>query len=238
MSSSTAPRAVRDVPADGWTLEEPGGAPVYSPADPQSGRALVEWHLHRLGLGPHRLTADSGAGYRIARHVPPPGRLGVCRARTLTEAAWPRGADLCVLVDWSPDPALRRNPHHGTLPPGAEDHWRDRITATARALRSAGYHAEPSPVRCSPRHHASAELLVYRMPPGTARRPAPEPDTMPEPLPPTYERPRWSPERPPAHVVEAALRAAGLPLDGAPGDSAYGQVTVRAITQTVWPPGA
>ncbi|MYR55390.1 hypothetical protein GTY54_03725, partial [Streptomyces sp. SID625] len=30
----------------------------------------------------------------------------------------------------------------------------------------------------------------------------------------------------------------GLPLDGAPGDSAYGQVTVRAITQTVWPPGA
>jgi hypothetical protein len=201
---------------------------------------VVDFHLRKLGLGEVQFTKKSRSGYRLASRVAPQG-LGVCRAYVLTEAAWPEGADLCVLVDWSPDAALRRNPQEGTIPAGAEEHWRERITATARALESLGYIVEPSRFRRSPRYHPSAELLVYRMPEGEApRRVLAHSDwALPGPVPPNYQHPVWSyRDQSPCDIVDQALRKAGLAKYAEYGDSSAGMVTVRSITQTVWPPEA
>ncbi|MFI8194018.1 hypothetical protein ACIF8T_35600 [Streptomyces sp. NPDC085946] len=209
--------------------------PAYNPDDPQSGRALVDYHLRDLGLGEVWQAKNSGLGLRAATCATREG-IGVCRAFVLTEAAWPKGADLCVTVEWWPDAALRRDCVRGTLPAGAEEHWRERIAATAQALESRGFVVEPSRVRCSPRFHPSAEFLVYRTAAGTPlmRVPADTACGLPEPIPPHYRQQSWYPEQSPCDLVRGALREAGL---GDYGNTA-GEVVVRSITQTVWPPEA
>ncbi|MER5617733.1 hypothetical protein [Streptomyces sp. NPDC002215] len=223
-----------------WTREAPVTEPVYNPADPQSGRALVEYHLRELGLGESLLVEAADNGLRIGRCVVPQD-LGVCRARVLTEGAWPEDADLCVTVDWSPDAALRRDHNTGRVLAGAAEHWRERISATARALESLGYIVEPSRVRCSPYYHPSAELLVYRMPAGMPARQIPA-DTvwaLKEPVPPHYQRRNWSyPEQSPEDIVREALTAAGLRHYQTDHQSPHDRIAIRSITQTVWPPEA
>ncbi|MFI8103512.1 hypothetical protein [Streptomyces sp. NPDC086023] len=218
-----------------WT-QEPVTEPVYDRADPQSGRALVNFHLRELGIGESKLVRTGADGQRFCRHVLPQG-LGVCRAHVLTEAAWPEGAELCVTVDWAPDAALRRDGWTGRVPAGADAHWRERIAATARALESLGYVVEPSRFRCSPRCHAGAELLVYRMPAGVPPRQEPTAWALSEPVPPHFQRLGWYPDRSPQEIVRDALLEAGLGLFRRE-PSPFGQVAVRDITQTVWPPEA
>lgn len=203
--------------------------PGYDPAVPQSARNLVDFHLRQLGLGEQYVRTPSG----LARVLP--DGIGWCRAQTLTEAAWPLGADLCVLVDWFPDAALRRDPRTGHVPPGAEEHWRERLAMTADALESLGYVVERNGPQRSPRTHWAAELLVYRMSPGLAPvRLPPEAWEGVEPIPPHYGRPSWHPDPDPCSVVERALRKAGVRA----WSSSAGVCVVRSITQTVWPPDA
>ncbi|OII68698.1 MULTISPECIES: hypothetical protein [unclassified Streptomyces] len=221
-----------------WTPKGPLAEPVYDRAEPQSGRALVNFHLRELGLGESWLVRTDVDGQRFCRHVVPQG-LGVCRAYVLTEAAWPQGAELCVTVTWTPDAALRRDGRTGRVPTGAEEHWRMRIAATAQALESLGYLVEPSRFRCSPRYYFTAELLVYRMPAGVPprQRPAATAWALSAPVPPHYQRWDWYPDRWPQDVVRDALREAGLGFfqrDQTP----FGRIAVRDITQTVWPPEA
>ncbi|MFC8269535.1 hypothetical protein ACFUIZ_28025 [Streptomyces cinereoruber] len=219
-----------------WTREGPVTEPVYNRADPQSGRALVNFRLRELGLGESWLVRADADGQRFCRHVVPQG-LGVCRTYVLTEAAWPEGAELCVTVTWTPDAALRRDDRTGRVPAGAEDHW--RTAATAQALESLGYVVEPSRFRCSPRCHFPAELLVYRMPAAGPPRQLPVATAwaLSEPVPPHYRRNGWYPDRSPQDVVREALHEAELGFfqrDRSPFD----RVGIRDITQTVWPPEA
>ncbi|MFJ9795440.1 hypothetical protein [Streptomyces sp. NPDC101145] len=222
-----------------WTREGPVTEPAYHRSDPQSGRALVDFHLRELGLGESWLVRVADDGQRFSRHVLPQG-LGVCRAYVLTEAAWPEGAELCVTVEWTPDAALRRDDRTSRVPTGAEGHWRERIAATTQALTSLGYVVEPSRFRCSPRYHFTAELLVYRMPAGVPPRrlPAATAWALSEPAPPHYQRSGWYPERSPAEIVRDALREAGLYSCRQDQSSPLGRIGVRDITQTVWPPEA
>ncbi|MFD3848214.1 hypothetical protein ACFWVB_20280 [Streptomyces microflavus] len=213
--------------------------PVYDPADPQSGRAVVNYDLVQLGIGESWVHGVSAHGQRIARHVLPEG-VGVCRAYVLTEAAWPEGAELCVTVDWSPDAAMRRDHRKRALPDGALEHWRERIVATARALESLGYTVEPSRWR-SPHCHPGAEFLVYRMPDGVPPREAPAERAwaLSGPVPPHYQQNFWPyPDRSPQDVVDHALRTAGWRSWEDDRESRYGRVAVRQITQMVWPPEA
>ncbi|MFD5109049.1 hypothetical protein [Streptomyces cinereoruber] len=221
-----------------WTREGPVAEPVYDRADPQSGRAFVDFHLRELGIGESWLVRTDADGQRFCRHVVPQG-LGVCRAYVLTEAAWPQGAELCVTVTWTPDAALRHDDRTGRVPAGAEEHWRTRIAATAQALESLGYVVEPSRFRRSPQYHFDAELLVYRMPAGMPPRqlPAATAWALSEPVPPHYRRWGWYPERSPQDVVRDALCEARLGFFQR-GGSPFGRVGVRDITQTVWPPEA
>ncbi|MFD5790488.1 hypothetical protein ACFWH1_28180 [Streptomyces sp. NPDC127037] len=209
-----------------WTRARSAGAPVYDPADPQSGRALVDWHLCELGLGEEQFLRVGEDGMWYCRYVCP-AEIGVCRAYVLTEAAWPLGAELCVTVEWSPDAAMRRDPVH----------WKMRIPATARALESLGYVVEPARVGNSFRFHPYAEFLVYRLPRGVPPRKAPaETDwALSEPVPPNLLRRAWPwNEQSPENLVRDVLRKAGL--DSSECWSASARVVVFPITQTVGRP--
>ncbi|MEU0404097.1 hypothetical protein ABZ318_28490 [Streptomyces sp. NPDC006197] len=84
-----------------WTREGPATEPSYTRADPQGGRALVDFHLRELGLGESWLARVAADGQRFCRHVLPRGPEA-CRAYVLTEAAWPEDAELCVTMAWTP----------------------------------------------------------------------------------------------------------------------------------------
>ncbi|WP_228995186.1 hypothetical protein [Streptomyces sp. DH8] len=213
--------------------------PVYDPADPQSGRALVNYHLVQLGIGERWVYGVSEHGQRTARHVVP-ADVGVCRAYVLTEAAWPDGAELCVTVSWTPDMALRRDYQKGKLPAGAPEHWQERVAATARALESLGYVVEPSRWS-SPHYHHDAELLVYRLREGVTPRETP-PDAawaLSKPVPPNHQERIWRyADRSPEDVVRDVVRKAGWRwLDDDP-QAPNGRVGAHPITQMVWPPEA
>ncbi|MFJ6101824.1 hypothetical protein ACIQHY_12585 [Streptomyces sp. NPDC092359] len=222
-----------------WTRAGPVTEPACTPSDPQSGRLLVDYHLRELGIGETRLVGTGKHGRRTCRFVVPEG-IGVCRAHVLTEAAWPDGAELCVLVSWSPTAALRRDHQTGAIPPGAVEHWRERIAATAQALRAVGFVVEPSHVRHSPVYHAAAELLVYRMPPGVPARRAPAAaDRATAPVPPNFLHHAWTyPDRSPEDIVAGVLHDAGLHTYCREPPLPSGRTAVRSITQTVWPPEA
>ncbi|MEW1700733.1 hypothetical protein [Streptomyces sp. NPDC091278] len=223
-----------------WTCAGPSTEPAYDPSDPQSGRALVNYHLRELGIGETHLVRAGEHGLRYCRTLVPEG-IGVCRAYVLTEAAWPEGAELCVTVSWSPTAELCRNHTTGAIPTGAVEHWRQRIAATAQALRSVGFVVEPSHVRYSPVYHSDADLVVYRMPEGVPARRAPAAAdwALTEPVPPNHQRRSWTyPERSPEDIVIQALRDAGLHAYHYEDPLPSGRVGARSITQTVWPPEA
>jgi len=213
-----------------------GPEPFY---DPTSARDLVNHQLRELGLGERYVPGDRGFVERVL-----PVDRGWCRAGTLTQAAWPDGVDLCVLVDWFPDAALRRDSITGCVPSGAEQHWCERVAATADALESLGYVVERNGPPRSARTHSYAQLLVYRMSPGVApvRLPA-DAWAGAEANPPHFGRRGWYPDPNPVRDIEDVLADCGLlirtwqPPD--PEHSAlHGSTSVRDITQTVWPPDA
>ncbi|MGW6202252.1 hypothetical protein ACWF9B_01155 [Streptomyces sp. NPDC055089] len=214
-----------------WTRDRPTSDPGYIPSDPQCGRALVGWDLCELGLGEELFVrVENRLRYGRSERL---ADIGVCRAYVLTEAAWPQGAELCVTVDWSPDASLRHDGDTGKVPAGAEEHRRERITATAHPLESLGSVVEPSRFVCSPHHYSSAELLVYQMPDGVPPTQAAA-DTdwvLPKPVPPHRQQHCWPyPEQSPEELVRNALYEAGFRTYQQDRRSPFGRIGVRRIT--------
>ncbi|WP_406402022.1 hypothetical protein [Streptomyces uncialis] len=213
-----------------------GREPRHDPTAPAlSSREIVAFHLARLGLGVTEVHGSTGL-----RQVVPDGS-GVCRAHTLGEEAWPRGAELCALVSWTPDSRYQHNSwdrHQPvTVPDGADEHWRERITMTIAALESLGFVAQETGPPRRPGYHPGAELLVYRMPPG-----------MPAPRQPADAFAGWPPQTPnlqvayrypaPAERISALLDDAGFRPQQPITPTGHGRCVTRSITMTVWPPGS
>ncbi|MGW6462076.1 hypothetical protein ACWF94_40150 [Streptomyces sp. NPDC055078] len=212
--------------------------PRYDRADPgRTGTALVNHQLGRLGLGETYTTRD-GIAYRAL-----PEGAGWCRADGVPEPAWPRGADLCVLVNWYPDAAFRRDDTTGKVPEGAEQHWAERVAATAVALESIGYVAEETGPPRTPHHHANAELLVYRMPQGVPPRRQPAdawkgwPPARPNWISGHYRYPGIAPDSEIHRVLQDAKLTWEEPYYAEPRVES-GPCFVQSITQTLWPPGS
>ncbi|MBT2490669.1 hypothetical protein J7E96_19540 [Streptomyces sp. ISL-96] len=74
---------------------------------------------------------------------------------------WPPHAESCVRVLWQPDPQFRRLPD-GTVPAGAEEHWRTGISRIKSDLKAAGYHVRQAERGTSPALDEDAGLLVWR----------------------------------------------------------------------------
>ncbi|MFI6530654.1 hypothetical protein [Streptomyces uncialis] len=110
-----------------------GREPHHDPTTPAlSSREIVAFHLARLGLGVTEVHGSTGL-----RQVVPDGS-GVCRAHTLEEEAWPRGAELCALVIWEPDPPFRPT-GDGQLPDRTAEHWETGTARIEELLASHGY---------------------------------------------------------------------------------------------------
>ncbi|MFJ6140720.1 hypothetical protein [Kitasatospora sp. NPDC092286] len=202
--------------------------PVFDPSDPgRSAPALVNHRLRRLGLGER---------YGPRGRVLPEG-IGWCRALPAAEEAWPPGALWCVLVDWYPDAAQRRDPDTGAVPPTAAWHWRDRTTATITALTRAGFVAQLRGPRRDPHHHPRAELVVHQLPPGGTVAQGPPHGAWDAygPAEPHF-RTRLSGWEP-TLGLRRVIADAGLRMGGrGTGDSVTGLgCVVRDITQSLWP---
>ena len=137
--------------------------PLYDRTSATSAVAVVNYDLALLNLA-----QQVKNGQRIV-----PVGLGWCRAIPAPEEAWPLGAELCVLVQWFPDEEFLKVGWKAPAPQGAEAHWGERIAATLAALRTLGYVAEQWGPPQTPHLHMSAELVVYRMPPGVPAPPHP-----------------------------------------------------------------
>ncbi|MFD4830154.1 hypothetical protein ACFWPV_09905 [Streptomyces uncialis] len=212
-----------------------GEEPRRDPLDPaRSSAETVAYHLARLGLGVTEIRGHTGL-----RMVVPDG-TGVCRTDLLPEAAWPPGVELCTLVRWTPD---RRYQHdtlnrHApvTVPAGAEHHWRDQVAATIAALESLGLVAEEAGPPRLPGYHASAELLVYRWPPGVTgpRQPDDAWEGWPPQTPNFQTRYRYPA---PAERVTAILDNAGMRPRWPVAPTGHGACVAQSLTQTAWPVG-
>ncbi|MGW7492137.1 hypothetical protein [Streptomyces sp. NPDC054786] len=200
----------------------------------------MNFDLARLGLGEVWTTREEN-GLRMGSRTLPEG-AGWCRAVGAPEEAWPAGADLCVLVEWFPDVAFRRNYHSGSLPSGAEEHWRDRLAATVAALEWLGYLAEQTGPPRTPHHHSRAELVVYQMTPGVSAVGQPA-DAWKGAAP---SRPNFIDgylyhQAPMSHierVLEDAQLTGKQRYGQPPSPEEFGSCIVRSVTETLWPVGA
>lgn len=216
--------------------------PVYDRNNPRrSGAELVQFHLRQFGLGEWWMTCDGkpvdGGGTR-------PAETGWCRAVGLSEAAWPTGAELCVIVDWFPGSAFMRNDRTGSVPHLADQHWRSGLADTADALESHGFVVERNGPPQGPEYNGHAELLVYRMPDGV------EPTRLPADTwagtrrhPPNFKDGHsWYPGPDPVREVGYVLSDASL--TGTSGrltphpQQGIGRCNVIALPQLAWPYGA
>ncbi|MET9544172.1 hypothetical protein ABZY36_02500 [Streptomyces sp. NPDC006627] len=205
--------------------------PLFDPAGPgRSGSALVNHHLKWLKLGGLYLDFDFS---KVPRDIPE-GR-GWCQAAALPEELWPAHAEFAVVVHFFPDPLFRRDDRTGHVPPppGAMQHWTERLNACADALADCGFIVEEWGVPKTPELHGGADLVVYRLPEGI------------EPSPRTTEDLRHAhPPRPhfkPHAAVDTwrlrcLLARADPPLAG-DNASSVGRCLVREVEEFLWPPG-
>ncbi|MFJ3365801.1 hypothetical protein [Streptomyces anthocyanicus] len=169
--------------------------------------------MDQLKVGENRVVVGHRDGYDLHDRDIAPGD-GWSRALYAPECAWPRGAELCVVVEWHPD---RR----------AGSDWFARLEAVTIGLRSLGYVVERAGRPVNPAKDLHANLLVYRM----------EPDTPPPrrtdsawthvPAPRTYT---W-PEPNPLDTLGGLLSQTKAGRHGA-------RVIVRDIVSALWPPEA
>jgi hypothetical protein len=126
--------------------------PVYDRDNPShTGPLVVNYDLDQLGVGENRVVVGRKDGYDIHGRDIAPGD-GWCRALYAPECAWPRGAELCVLVEWHPDYGI-----------GSD--WAGRLEAVTKGLRSLDYVVERAGRPVDPAQDLRANLLVYRMEP-------------------------------------------------------------------------
>lgn len=213
--------------------------PVYDRDNPRrSGAALLQFHLRQLGLGEWWFTRD---GKNVDGGGAHPTETGWCRAGGVTEAAWPEGADLCVVVDWFPGSTFRRNDRTGKVPRRAEHHWKTSLADVADALETRGFVVERNGPPQGPEYNSHAETLVYRVRPGVepARLPADAWEGA-TPHPPNFKDGySWYPAPHPVGEAERVLTDSDLS-----GISSYfnplpkqgiGQCSVNVLPQLVWP---
>jgi len=188
--------------------------PVYDRNNPDlTGPLVVNYDLDQLRVGENYMVVDHKDGHDIIDRDLAPGD-GWSRALAAPECAWPRGAHLCVLVEWHPDRTV-----------GSD--WDARLEAVTTGLRSLGYVVERAGRPVNPEKDRYAALLVYRM----------EPDKTP----PRRSADAWayvSPPRPyswrdpnPLDLLERRLKETKAARDGA-------GIVVRDIDSALWPPEA
>ncbi|MDJ0460429.1 hypothetical protein [Streptomyces sp. H27-C3] len=146
------------------------------------------------------------------------------------------GADLCVIVRWHPDAAFRRDSRTRRIPPGAQEHWADRVEAVVTALESIGYRAAVTGPARAPHLHTAEEILVWRLAQGEDRTwpPAGAWDGVEATCRANLGRGYASLEPDPYELVDAVLTTARR------GDSGQGMWTVVALDAdpVIWPPFA
>ncbi|MER5376247.1 hypothetical protein [Streptomyces sp. NPDC002553] len=151
--------------------------PVYDRDNPsRTGPLVVNYDLDQLKVGENRVVVGRRDGYDLHGRNIAPGD-GWCRALYAPECAWPRGADLCAVVEWHPDHKI-----------GSD--WAARMEAVTTGLRSLDYVVERAGRPVDPAQDLQATLLVYHMEPGKtppqrsddawAHVPAPRTYTWPE----------------------------------------------------------
>ncbi|MFH8991461.1 hypothetical protein [Streptomyces sp. NPDC017940] len=206
---------------------------LYDPADPsRSAVALVNHHLTWLKLGGLYLDFT-----KTPRDIPE-GR-GWCRAEPLPEVLWPAHAELAVVVHFFPDPLFRRNDNTGHLPPGAMQHWTERLDACADALADCGFVVEEWGIPRTPDLHSGADLVVYRLPAGRTPSPRTAEDLRhAHPPRPNFQTRRSTDIWP----IEALLERADPPLFSRheqqdTGALRTGRCIVRDVDEHLWPPG-
>jgi hypothetical protein len=127
--------------------------PTYDRNNPsRTGPLVVNYDLDQLKVGENRVVVGRKDGYDLHDRDIAPGD-GWCRALHAPECAWPRGADLCALVEWHPDRKV-----------GSD--WAARLEAVTTGLRSLDYVVERAGRPVDPAQDLQANLLVYRMEPG------------------------------------------------------------------------
>lgn len=184
--------------------------PVYDRNNPsRTGPAVVNYDLDQLKVGENYMVVGHRDGYRDLA----PGD-GWSRALAAPECAWPRGARLCVLVEWHPDRTV-----------GSD--WDARLEAVTTGLCSRGYVVERAGRPIDPEKDRYAHLLVYRMEPGKTppQRPADAWAHIPPPRTYTYRDPN------PLEQVEQRLKETKAAREGA-------NLVVRDIDTALWPPEA
>ncbi|MEU5281088.1 hypothetical protein AB0G87_32310 [Streptomyces asoensis] len=154
--------------------------PVYDRDNPNhTGPLVVNYDLDQLKVGENRVIVGRKNGYDLHSRDVAPGD-GWARALYAPECTWPRGAQLCVLVEWHPD-----------YETGSD--WNARLDAVTDGLRALDYVVERAGRPFDPAQDLRANLLVYRMEPGQTP-PQRSPDAWAH-IPPrrTYKWPEVSP---------------------------------------------
>ncbi|MFI5682312.1 hypothetical protein [Streptomyces sp. NPDC051636] len=176
---------------------------------------MVNFDLDQLKVGENWVVVGRKDGYDIHGRNIAPGD-GWCRAMYAPECAWPRGADLCVLVEWHP--CLK-----------AGSNWAVRLEAVTTALRSLDYVVEHAGRPVDPTLDLRANLLVYRMEPGKA--PPQRPQDAWTHVPPRRTAPYSWHETSPQDQVSKVLRDTKAARNGS-------RLVVWDIESALWPPRA
>jgi hypothetical protein len=201
--------------------------PVYNRDDPGwTIPGFLGAQLARLGIGERRTRVGTTHGRPMYDFSAPPG-LGCCRVRTVREALWPAGADLCAVVTWSPDHEIAKQGRKGEL----EEHRRIRTAAVLEALESLGYRTRiPGPRQDYSTPYVPTQFFIYRLASGAAAVRWPEdgwvhlgrPTDHPSWLP-------WSPEAEPHRALTRLLQKSDL---------ARSRFVCGAVDEFEWPPYA
>jgi hypothetical protein len=189
--------------------------PVYDRDNPShTGPLVVNYALDQLKVGENRVIVGRKDGYDLHGRDIAPGD-GWARALYAPECAWPRGAELCVLVEWHPDYGI-----------GSD--WAARLEAVTNGLRSLDYLVERAGRPVDPEKDLRAELLVYRMEPGKTPPPRPAGAWSHVPLPRTYH---WRQETDPLDLLRHWLRETTAARKG-------WSLAVWDPPSVLWPPEA
>ncbi|GHB14484.1 hypothetical protein GCM10010330_80240 [Streptomyces tendae] len=187
--------------------------PIYDRNNPsRTAPSVVNYDLDQLKVGENRVVVGRKDGYDLYDRDIAPGD-GWSRALYAPECTWPRGAALCVLVEWHPDRKV-----------GSD--WAARLKTVTAGLRSLDYVVEWAGRPIDPEKDLHANLLVYRMEAGKnpPRRPSDAWAFIPAPR--TYT---W-PEKSPLELMEGWLKQ----TKAARGT----RLMVRDVATALWSPEA
>lgn len=179
---------------------------AYDGEDPSRDvPALLAYQFDQLGIGDHLTLVGTTYGLPMVDNLVPPG-LGCCRARAVDEALWPKGADLCAVVTWSPDHAISRRGNAEEL----AEHRQKRTPAVLEALESLGYTVRiPGPLQEHETPWAPSKFFIYRLMEGADPIEWPD-DGWDHHAKPGVRRRIWEPDESSLWHLESLMEKAGL----------------------------